>query len=52
MIRHVARWLRHAWCNICDMVGILACLAFAALVMPPVPVLMLYDDIRRMHEDG
>lgn len=45
------RWVRRAWGSFCDFVGILACLALIMALMPIVPVLRLYDDIRRMHED-
>ena len=45
------RWLRRAWCNVCDFVGILVCLALIVLFMPIVPVLRLYDDIRHRYED-
>ena len=45
------RRLRRAWGNVCDFVGILACLALIVLIMPLVPVLRLYDDIRRRYED-
>lgn len=45
------RWWRRAWDNVCDFVGILSCLTLIVLIMPLVPVLKLYDDIRRRYED-
>ena len=34
------------------LIGDIACLLVLIIFLPVLPVLMLYDDIRRMHEDG
>ena len=34
------------------LIGDIACLLVLIIFLPVLPVLMPYDDIRRMHEDG
>ena len=34
------------------LLGNLACLVLLVLFLPLVPVLRLYDDVRRMHDEG
>lgn len=50
-MRGAIRWVRHAWDNVLGVVVIVACILMLAVLMPLVPVLRLYDDVRRMYED-
>ena len=50
-MRGVVRWIRHAWDNTLGVVGIVVCILMLVVLMPLVPVLRFYDDVRRMYED-
>ena len=50
-MRGAVRQIRRTWDNVLGVIGIVVCILMLAVLMPLVPVLRLYDDVRRMYED-